>query len=130
MTPVVPRFALATLATLVAASLAGCGTARTADAYRADTQKLLDAQQPSIEHCYQSALANHPDLTGTVTVDFTVEKKTGVVKDAAVDAKTTAPKELGDCVVQALANMKLDPPDRDEGRATFVFDFKPKAGSS
>jgi TonB family protein len=111
-------------------AIAACGTARTADAYRADTQKLLDAHQPDIEHCYQSALANHPDLTGTVTVDFTVEHKTGAVKDVAVDAKTTAPKELGDCVVQALTNMKLDPPDRDEGKATFVFDFKPKAGSS
>jgi hypothetical protein len=125
---VIAKLALASA--LVAAVLAGCGSARTVDAYRDDTQKLLTAQQPTIQTCYQSALTNHPDLSGTVTVDFTVEKKTGVIKDAAVDPKTTAPKELGDCVVQALANLKLDPGDRNEGKATFVFDFKPKTGSS
>jgi hypothetical protein len=120
---------LAVVSLFGAALLAGCGTARTADAYRDDTQKLLAAQQSGIEQCYQAALVKNPTVAGSVTINFTVEKGTGVVKEAAVDAKSTAPKELGDCVVQALANMKLDPADKNEGKATFVYDFTPKAGA-
>lgn len=104
-----------------------CGAARTMDAYRADTQKMLDTRQGDIQTCYQSVLAKNASATGTVTVDFTVEKKTGAITNAQIDtAKTTAPKEVGDCVLQGVANLKLDPGDKNEGKASFSYEFKPQ----
>lgn len=112
-------------------ALAACGTARGLEGYRTDTQKLLDTRHADIERCYEQALKDKPDLAGKVTVEFVVEKKTGMITRANINAiQTTAPKILGECVIQGVANLKLDPPDRDEGHATFVYEFKPKAGTS
>lgn len=38
---------------------------------------------------------------------------------------TTAPAPLGQCVLRAVEGLKLDPGDRMEGHATFVYDFQP-----
>ncbi|HET7505034.1 MAG TPA: AgmX/PglI C-terminal domain-containing protein [Kofleriaceae bacterium] len=112
---------------ILAASAAACsGTARGLEAYRADTGKLLDTRNPQLERCYNDALKTDATLAGTVTVQFIVEKQTGAIANARVLAdKTTAPPALGDCVVRALDGLVLAPPDRNEGRATFVYEFKP-----
>ena len=108
------------------ACAAGCGTARSADAYRSDTEKLLQTRGDQIKSCYDAALKTDRNLAGTVAVSFVVEKDSGVVSQAAIDAaKTTAPATLGQCVLGAVSGLKLDPGDRNEGRATFVYDFKP-----
>jgi hypothetical protein len=105
----------------------GCtGTARGLEAYRTDTQKLLDTRSAAVKSCYDDALKTDAKLAGTVTVQFVVAKKTGVISNATVDtAHSTAPAMLGQCVVKALDGLKLDPPDRNEGRATYVYEFKP-----
>jgi hypothetical protein len=59
-------------------------------------------------------------------VQFVVENKTGTITSPSVDqSKSTAPPVLGDCVVKAIDGLTLAPPDRNEGRATFVYEFKP-----
>jgi hypothetical protein len=117
----------ATLALILAAS-ACSGTARGLEAYRTDTQTLLDTKSQQLQQCYDAALKTNNALAGTVTIQFVVEKKTGVISHATVDtAHSTAPAPLGDCVVKAVDGLALDPADRDEGRATFVYEFKPPA---
>lgn len=102
-----------------------CGTAREADAYRADTEKLLDTRSGQLKSCYDEALKSNGQLAGTVTVRFVVEKDTGAITQPAIVAdKTTAPPQLGQCVLKAVEGLKLDPGDRNEGRATFVYEFK------
>ncbi|MEO8845306.1 MAG: AgmX/PglI C-terminal domain-containing protein [Kofleriaceae bacterium] len=105
----------------------GCsGTARGLDAYRTDTQALLDTRNPQLQTCYDEALKANAKLAGTVTVSFVVEKKSGAIASPMVDAaKSTAPAPLGDCVVKAIQGLQLTPGDRHEGRATFVYEFKP-----
>jgi hypothetical protein len=116
---------------LLAASLLACaaacsGTARGLEAYRTDTSNLLETRSAQIKSCYDDALKTDDKLIGTVTVQFIVEKTTGVIANAAVAAdKTTAPPALGQCVVKAVDGLVLAPPDRNEGRATFVYEFKP-----
>jgi hypothetical protein len=112
---------------VVALTATACsGTARGLEAYRADTAKLLDSRSAQLQSCYDAALKGDNKLAGTVTVQFVVEKKTGSITDATVDAAhSTAPPALGDCVVKAIDGLKLDPADRNEGRATFVYEFKP-----
>ena len=47
------------------------------------------------------------------------------ISHAAVDAaRSNAPAALGQCVVHAVDGLVLAPPDRNEGRATFVYEFK------
>jgi hypothetical protein len=117
------------LAAGLLASAAACsGTARNLEAYRADTNNLLETRTAQLERCYEDALKADETLAGTVTVQFVVEKTTGAIANAAVDqARSTAPPALGQCVVKAIDGLTLAPPDRNEGRATFVYEFKPAA---
>jgi hypothetical protein len=115
------------LAAGVVASAAACaGTARAPEAYRDDTSKLLETRTAQLQSCYSDALKTDAKLSGTVTVQFVVEPKTGAITQPSVDqSKSTAPPVLGDCVVKAVDGLTLAPPDRHEGRATFVYEFKP-----
>lgn len=115
------------LPVVVAATAACGGKARKPDVYRADTRQLLDMRNAQLKSCYDSALASDPTMAGTVKVQFVVAKKTGTVTDAKVDPASTAPAPLGECVIQALQGLKLEPPDRNEGRATFEYAFQPPA---
>lgn len=117
------KFAVAAVTAL------GCGgTARSVDVYRADTEKLLETRSGAIKSCYDAALSSDTALAGIVTVKFTVEKKTGqVTKSTIENTKSSAPAALGNCILQALAGLVLDPPDRNDGEATFIYEFKPGA---
>lgn len=114
---------------VLVAATAGCsGTARGLEAYRSDTQALLDTRTAQLQSCYDDALKTSATLAGTVTVQFVIEKKSGAIENPTVDAaKSTAPAPLGDCVVKAIQGLVLAPGDRHEGRATFVYEFKAAA---
>src|SRR3954462_6038541 len=89
------------LAVSLLVSAAACaGTARAPEAYRTDTNNLLETRSAQLESCYQDALKTDAKLAGTVTVQFMVEKQTGAIANAAGEQdKTTAPPILGQCVV-------------------------------
>ena len=110
-------------------ALAACsGTARGLEAYRTDTQKTLDTRGPQLKACYDEALKSDRALSGTVTLQFVVEKQTGAFTKASVDpANTTAPNALWQCVLRVVEGLKLEPADKNEGRATFVYEFKPQS---
>lgn len=110
----------------IACAAACSGTARGLEAYRDDTGKLLATRSAELSQCYDDALKTDGKLSGTVTVQFVVAKQTGVISSPMVDQnKSTAPPVLGQCVVKAIDGLVLAPPDRNEGRATFVYEFKP-----
>ena len=113
-------------AIMCAAVLVACsGTSRGLEAYRSDTQKLLATRDTQLKQCYDDALKADAKLGGDVTVRFVVAKKTGLVTGATVTPATAGP--LGKCVLDAVNGLKLDPPDRNEGQATFVYAFKPSS---
>jgi hypothetical protein len=107
------------------ASVTGCQFyARSPEDYRDATQKVLDTKAGDIKACYDAQLKGKQDLQGKVTVHFTVEAETGLIKQVQVDpAGTTAPAELSNCVSTAINGLKLDPPDKREGVATWMYDF-------
>lgn len=110
---------------------AGCGgKARGPEAYRNDTQSLLEARSAQLQSCYDAALATDATLAGKVRVSFVVAKKTGAVKDAKVDPATAAPAPLNACVLKVLEGLVLDPADRNEGRATFEYEFRAPPAST
>jgi hypothetical protein len=111
------------------ASVAACaGPSRTVAAYRTDTASLLDSRGPELKRCYEAALATDTQLAGTVTIQFTVQSESGVIKNPTIDpTRSTATPALGACVIQAIDGLVLSPPDRNEGRATYVYEFRPDA---
>ena len=113
-------------------ALAACGgTSRGLEAYRTDTEHTLASKNAQIQSCYDAALAKDGKAAGTVAVQFTVAKTTGMFTAAALDPKrTTASPLLGDCVLSAVKDLKLDPPDNNDGKATFVYEFKPAPTAS
>jgi hypothetical protein len=116
---------------LLVSAAACAGTARAPEAYRTDTNNLLETRSAQLRSCYEDALKTDAKLAGTVTVQFIVEKQTGAIANAAVEQdKTTAPPILGQCVVKAVDGLVLAPADRNEGRATFVYEFKPTSAPS
>lgn len=113
---------LASLAVL--ASACGGGAVRTKDAYRDDTQKLLDTASEGIHGCYNAVLKEKPDAAGSVTVDFVVMHETGILRKIKVDsARSTAPEEVQKCVAKYIEDLKLTPPDAQLGEATFTWEF-------
>lgn len=111
---------------LMPALVAGCSLhARGPEDYRKATRELLDQKSTSIEGCYRRELTDIAETQGTVVVSFNVEAKTGnLVKAKVVDEKTNATPQLQTCVLDALAGLKLDPPDQRTAEATFEWQFE------
>jgi hypothetical protein len=102
----------------------GCKFAkRGPDKYRDDTQALLDTKSGELKVCYDGVLRGDKAAAGTVTIWFLVEKDTGLIKDAKVQ-DASAPQALQDCVSNTLVGLQLDPPDADDGHATFSYEFE------
>lgn len=120
-----------TLLTLLAVT-AGCSfIARGEDQYRADTRNLLEQRNADVRACYDNALAQNPAQSGTVGVNFTVEKKTGRLTNISVDPdQTTAPETLSNCVVNAIDGLVLTPEDRRDGLAEFNWVFRGPDGGA
>jgi hypothetical protein len=111
----------------LAATTAACSFyARSPEEYRDATQAVLAKKSPDMQACYNSVLLTTPNAAGTVAVNFTVEEKTGNIKDAKVDpAKSTAPAAVQSCVTNSLTGLSVQPPDQRTGQASFTWDFEP-----
>ena len=116
-------------AVLGAALLAGCGSARTPEAYRDDTGSVLAAKNDGIKACYDGVIKTNPTAGGKVTVKFTVETEKGTIGEVMVDkANTTAPDPVSECVIANISTgLALNPVDANKGEGTWVYDFQPPA---
>jgi hypothetical protein len=116
----------------LAAGAVGCSFAmRDANTYRDDTHTLLQSKQGQITQCYDQVLQTNPGAGGTVTVRFVVQEDTGqIVEPAVVPEQSTAPPELGQCVVTAIDGLVLAPADENPGHAMFSYEFNPGAAPS
>lgn len=121
---------------LVAAALAvtsfatGCAY-RDAKMFVDDTSKVLATRNNEIKACYDGILKGTPTVGGKVTVKFEVETEEGKLVNISVDkAGTTAPDAVADCVKKNIEGLKLSPPDKKTGDATWVYEFAPGAAPS
>jgi hypothetical protein len=116
------------IATLVATVAACGGTSRNVAVYRADTANLLESRSAELRTCYENALVTDTSLAGTVTVQFVVRPDSGRIENPTIDpTRSTATPALGECVITAINGLVLAPPDRNEGRATYTYEFRPDA---
>jgi hypothetical protein len=116
-------------AVIGAALLAGCGFARTPEAYRADTGAVLAPKNDAIRTCYDGVIAISPTAGGIVTVKFIVDVDKGIIGEVTVDkANTTAPDPVAACVVSNInVGLALNPVDANKGEGTWVYQFTPPA---
>jgi len=77
---------------------------------RAHMDQVIDAARPALRACHEAALAEHPDLEGTLTVKFTVGTE-GKVSSAATKNTTLGLPAVEDCVVDHIATLAFDPPE-------------------
>jgi hypothetical protein len=104
---------------------AGCSFyARDADAYRKVTREVLETKSQDLKGCYDAQLRSDPKVAGSVVVKFTVQKETGKIINPTLDAASTAPDSLRQCVLHAIDGLAIDPPDKRDGAATFRWDFE------
>lgn len=116
---------LLALAAFASATVACQFYARSPEDYAKETEELVSTKKPQIKKCYDKVLKKDKKASGTVAVDFTVEKKTGKIVDPKVNKKKTdAPKSLQRCVLDAMDGLALDPPDQRDGMASFEYHFK------
>lgn len=100
------------------------GEARDPSQFTTDTEALLATRSDQIKACYDQILTTDSAVGGSVAISFTIEKKTGAFLNVAlVPEKTTAPKALADCVVNAVGGLVLTPPDLQQGDGTFSWLF-------
>ena len=112
-------------------ALGGCSFhARAPEDYRKATRALLETQNGPLQGCYERLLEQDAAQGGTVVVRFTVQKESGQIVDAKVlDAETSASADLGNCVVESITGLTLEPPDERDGDATFTWEFRAKPPS-
>jgi len=110
---------------LMAGALSACQfIARNPDDYRDATRAVLETRSAQIKTCYDDVLKQDKAAAGTVVVHFTVMEETGAITGPEITPESTAPAPLGQCIVNALDGLTLDPPDARQGDATFTWEFK------
>lgn len=113
------------------ASLVGCSfqyVARDAETYRRDTRDLLSTKNSEIKACYDEQLKTTPNTSGKVVLKFDVQEETGMIVNAQIDqAESSAPDALKQCVLNAVEQLVLEPPDERKGVATFSWEFAVKS---
>lgn len=115
---------LAVVASLLVSSTGCSFIARSPEDYKQVTRELVETRNGSIKDCYDVALQTNETVSGSVVVNFVVEKKTGKILNPTVDPSSTAPAELTQCVVSAIDGLQLDPADAREGQATFTWNLE------
>lgn len=117
---------LTTLAFAAGLASSACSfIARDTPTYERDTSALLDTRSGQLQSCYDDELKRNPDMAGKLTINFTVEKKTGKVTALAWDkSQTTVSETLATCVITALDGLALAEPDQRDGVATFSYTFR------
>jgi hypothetical protein len=97
---------------------------RSPEMYRDDTGKVLETKNAEIKSCYDGFLKGNQGAGGKVTVNFEIETEAGKIQNVTIDkANTTAPPELAACVKKSIEGLAVTPPDRKEGRGTWVYEF-------
>ena len=108
----------------VAALSVGCQSyARSPADYESATRDALETRNHDLMLCYDKVLRANGSAEGTVEVHFTVAEETGIFYNVKVLPSSTAPPELGQCIVDAVDGLAIDPPDERKGDATFAWKF-------
>ena len=91
---------------------------------RADISKRVGAKQRSITRCYEKALLSNPELSGKVTLQWTV-KLDGSVKrgNTRVADSTLNNAKVEGCMMRVIGRLKFAKPDGGQCVIRYPFVF-------
>jgi TonB family protein len=84
-------------------------------------QRQIKQRLKSITRCYESELRKNPNLSGKVTVTFTIQER-GNVTNAKASENTTGSPAVADCVTRTISRFRFNP-GPDGGSVTFRYPF-------
>jgi TonB family protein len=84
-------------------------------------QRQIKQRLKSITRCYESELRKNPNLSGKVTVTFTIQER-GNVTNARASENTTGSPAVADCVTRTISRFRFNP-GPDGGSVTFRYPF-------
>ena len=89
-------------------------------------RRVVRAHIDELRSCYNAALSRNPNLTGRVTIDFTVNAD-GKVDTADVASSTVRDEAVGNCMAKATQRWTFAKPhDGKPGAVTYPFVLTPR----
>ncbi len=114
---------------LVACALAfagvGCGKTGMGAAVRTDITTRMQTAEPAIQSCYAKALQRNRKLRGMLVLSITAEASTGQFKNITPTRDELGDAELKTCVVDAVAQQKLEKPQKTNTTFSYPLQFSP-----
>ena len=87
---------------------------------KAGVASVFRRRSSAIRRCYEAALRGNPNVTGKVTIRFTIGPA-GRITGISVTANSTGDSSIGSCIVSRVKGWRFDPPER--GSVTFSYPF-------
>lgn len=117
-----PFCAAVSFATLAFAA-AGCAGSGFGSEVRTDIKKQMDSAEEEITACYATGLQKNRKLKGRILVAVKTDPATGRFHRARVKESSLGDKEVEQCVIAAVAALKLDKPTKTSVEADYPIDF-------
>ena len=107
------------------AALVGCATAM-GESVRTDFATRVQTAQPAIAQCYQAALTQRPTARGMFVVAFEAAPSTGQFVGFVVQRDDIRDPTMGQCVLDALAQLHLAAPLTTRTTTSLPIRFAPQ----
>ena len=91
---------------------------------KSDITKRVSTKQRSITRCYEKALMSNPELSGKVTLQWTVDMSGKVIRSSTKVANSTlANQKVEGCMMRVVNRLKFAKPDGGNCVIRFPFVF-------
>ena len=116
---------LTSLAVVAALATAACSRTGTGAGVRADITARMQTIQGPIQQCYSDALKANRRLKGMMVVNFRAAAGTGQFDQVTIGRNEAVDASLGRCVVELVAKLKLETPQRTAAEIAYPIRFAP-----
>jgi TonB family protein len=94
---------------------------------REQIERVVRRHSRGIRYCYESQLANDPELGGRISVNWTIDLD-GRVQSASIVENSMGNREVESCILREVRRMRFDQPDGGMVVVTYPFTFRAEGG--
>jgi hypothetical protein len=105
--------------------LVGCARAGLGPDVRTDVTARVESTAPTLSECYAQALRDDRKLAGRMVVAFVAAPSSGAFQDVQVIRDDLGHAGLQQCVIEAIAALRLASPQKTTVSVTYPLDFAP-----
>lgn len=85
-------------------------------------EEIVDARSDAILHCYERQLYSDPELSGELTLEWTIAVD-GSVAEVEVSDSTLEDSDIDGCLVRTGQRMRFDEPDEETCDVAYLMSF-------